>query len=599
MRLSLLALVLSAAAAMPRTPPKIDFDFVTTINQTTGRINSTIPTPPTPPVLKTIAVSEAKSVVGIIQPAAPPFNKRVENLFCNDPTMAGGVNQMELEPFFNETVCYNLPLGGAPPGSTQTDCLIHTLGELMPADGFAGYPRTGVYSNSTYVGTKTTPEGETITQWRSYHAGDGSIARVEGYTYNITLYTTWLYEVDDANHFHSINVTSLQVTTCLSGTIHPCPGPSTGNETHFTHTHFTGTVSPAPASDISVPTGVECVRLDAPPPGARTWAGPPPSKARDSTTHVNDARLIAAINSEPGLTWLAGETPYYAGERLSALPLMDTHYLGQLLALPPSPHHATLSASTASIPLAFDARTAWPACTSIGTIRNQGHCGSCWAFAAIEALADRTCIASNGTARPTLSAESLIDCDATDNGCKGGFLDNAWWALQKVGAMEDACDPYLHCDYPPLPNCSKPGGGDFFRARPPPAPPAVCPTTCTDGSVPKKHFADSAYAVAPPGDVAGIQREIMAHGPVEVGFFVYSDFQQYKKGVYKKSAAAKGPEGGHAVKVLGWGTDGGTDYWLVANSWSPAWGENGFFRIARGVNECGIETTPAAGLPKL
>lgn len=43
----------------------------------------------------------------------------------------------------------------------------------------------------------------------------------------------------------------------------------------------------------------------------------------------------------------------------------------------------------------------------------------------------------------------------------------------------------------------------------------------------------------------------------------------------------------------------GDDYWIVANSWSPAWGEDGFFRIARGTNECGIEMVPAAGLPKL
>lgn len=73
--------------------------------------------------------------------------------------------------------------------------------------------------------------------------------------------------------------------------------------------------------------------------------------------------------------------------------------------------------------------------------------------------------------------------------------------------------------------------------------------------------------------------------------------RRYKGGVYTKSAAAKGPLGGHAVKILGWGEDSGVPYWLVANSWSPHWGEKGFFRIKRGVNECGIETSPAAGLP--
>ena len=59
------------------------------------------------------------------------------------------------------------------------------------------------------------------------------------------------------------------------------------------------------------------------------------------------------------------------------------------------------------------------------------------------------------------------------------------------------------------------------------------------------------------------------------------------------------PEGGHAVKIVGWGTEDGTDYWLVANSWNTSWGLEGFFKIARGGDQCGIETMgpPYAGMP--
>ena len=90
----------------------------------------------------------------------------------------------------------------------------------------------------------------------------------------------------------------------------------------------------------------------------------------------------------------------------------------------------------------------------------------------------------------------------------------------------------------------------------------------------------------------------MTHGPVEVGFFVYMDFAHYKRGVYRRSSRAIRPVGGHAVRLLGWGEDPDAGpYWLAANSWSSAWGEGGFFRIRRGTNEAGIETTPAAGLP--
>lgn len=94
-----------------------------------------------------------------------------------------------------------------------------------------------------------------------------------------------------------------------------------------------------------------------------------------------------------------------------------------------------------------------------------------------------------------------------------------------------------------------------------------CPTTkCTDGTTALTHHrASNAYAVAKPGDVESIQRELIAHGPVEVGFQVFSDFHLYQTGVYSKSKTATGPEGGHAVKIIGWGVENGVDYWLVAN----------------------------------
>lgn len=83
---------------------------------------------------------------------------------------------------------------------------------------------------------------------------------------------------------------------------------------------------------------------------------------------------------------------------------------------------------------------------------------------------------------------------------------------------------------------------------------------------------------------------------METGFEVYHDFFNYKSGVYHHVSGELA--GGHAVKILGWGTDEeGTDFWICCNSWGPEWGENGFFRIK--MNEGGIDSSVWACTPEL
>ena len=93
-----------------------------------------------------------------------------------------------------------------------------------------------------------------------------------------------------------------------------------------------------------------------------------------------------------------------------------------------------------------------------------------------------------------------------------------------------------------------------------------------------------------------MQREIMAHGPIEVSYYIYSDFAQYRGGVYRRSAQARGPVGGHAVKLIGWGEEGGQPYWLAVNSWSPLWGEGGQLGL-RGVGGWCLPPVGGRGLP--
>jgi len=281
-----------------------------------------------------------------------------------------------------------------------------------------------------------------------------------------------------------------------------------------------------------------------------------------STKLVNDEVEIAKINSE-SRGWVAGHNEFFAGVTRGEA----KKYLGAIIVDDPSFPVLNHTLKATAIPAAFDSRTQWPGL--IHPIRNQAQCGSCWAFSASEALSDRFAIAT-GKASPVLSPEDLVSCDTTDMGCQGGRLQSAWTYLQNTGIVTDACFPY--------------GAGAGTAPQ--------CATKCADSEAFTKYKSKDAYQIK---GVEQIQTEILTSGPVQVAFSVYSDFMTYKSGVYHKAWWHLFPEGGHAVKLIGWGTDSGQDYWLVANSWDTTWGEQGFFRIRRGTNECGIESQVFAG----
>jgi len=226
--------------------------------------------------------------------------------------------------------------------------------------------------------------------------------------------------------------------------------------------------------------------------------------------------------------------------------------------------------SVSSVPSSFDARTKWSTC--IHPIRDQEKCGSCWAFSAAEVLSDRFCI--DGGKNIVLSPQDLVSCDHTNMGCSGGQLPATWEYLKSSGIVLDTCMPYTS------------GGGVS----------GTCPTTCTDGSAFTKYKAKSYSHIGgflPFGRVDKIATEIMNNGPVQAAFEVYQDFMSYKSGVYKHVTGSL--LGGHAIKVIGWGQENGSDYWLVANSWNTSWGLDGFFKILKGKDECGIESNVYAG----
>ncbi|CAJ1407802.1 unnamed protein product [Effrenium voratum] len=338
---------------------------------------------------------------------------------------------------------------------------------------------------------------------------------------------------------------------------------------------------------------------------------------------VNGKDRLNRINGEAGGHWTAAPYDFWKGVKVhEIIPSLGTE-IGPLKLPLAGPQPSFMRRA---LPDSFDARAEWPNCNSIGVIRNQGSCGSCWAMAAATVMTDRFCVAfemMNHTQKAktgtdfglgedlevlSLAPELLVQCDKTNNGCGGGRLDDAWRFLQTKGLPKESCAPYMHCPVPTQRSCDygweKRPYVPFRAAKEAAATAAkICEGHCEDGSPMEFFKVSQAFAAARPRDVGGMQRALLS-GPLEVAYFVFSDFMSYKSGVYFRTPGAYGPLGGHAVRMLGWGTEEAfgkkpMDYWLIANSYSPRWGMHGLFKIRRGTNECGIETTPAAGVPDL
>ena len=287
------------------------------------------------------------------------------------------------------------------------------------------------------------------------------------------------------------------------------------------------------------------------------------SPALDETRPVVSKEMIDEINSSQS-TWVAsdewvgemtvGEARQYANliERpMEGLPVRNWGALSRFL----------------TIPYHFDSREQWPNC--VKEILNQGQCGSCWAFGAAESLSDRFCIASSASENVILSPQYLVSCDWGCFGCNGGYPDEAWLYMKLKGLPTLNCVSY-HAEN------------------------GHCPKTCDDGSALKFYHAENVHLYL---DASSVQSAVLEHGPVETTMSVYEDFMSYKSGIYKHTTGKY--LGGHAIKIVGWGTETSTGkkYYIVANSWGTDWGENGYFNIY--VGNCGLGDTGVAGNPKL
>jgi cathepsin B len=296
-------------------------------------------------------------------------------------------------------------------------------------------------------------------------------------------------------------------------------------------------------------------------------------------------RLINTVNQDSTIGWRAGHNPYFEHRSIQGIHRMMGVVKNPALQLPDRAPFATSVIS--ALPQSVDLRTRRYGkrnhTNCIGPVLDQGECGSCWAFGAAEAISDRVCMKDGSFLQ--LAPLDLVTCDQMDGGCQGGDPGSAWQYAQQ-GLTTEKCFPYLTAEGGPIPTCP-PSQEPCLNFVDTPA----CPNSCADGSpLSRTHSVDQVYGVS---GVQQIMAEIDQHGPVEVAFTVYADFLTYKSGVYTYQSGDA--LGGHAVKMIGYGTEGGVDYWLCQNSWTTTWGDKGYFKIRRGTDECGIEDDVVAG----
>ena len=218
-------------------------------------------------------------------------------------------------------------------------------------------------------------------------------------------------------------------------------------------------------------------------------------------------------------------------------------------------------------------------------------------------MTDRSCIHSNGELKFHYSTQDLVSCcKSCGNGCDGGDIYSpfVFWLEEGIvsGGLYNSsqgCMPYK------MPACehhvkgNRPSCSDLNPKDLTPACKSKCESTYGKSYKQDKHFAKKAYILRKNSEE--MMYEIMTNGPLEGAFSVFEDFVHYKSGVYHHVAGSH--IGDHAIRVLGWGEEIGIPYWLVANSWDSDWGDNGFFKILRGSNECGFEMEMTGGIPKI
>jgi len=210
--------------------------------------------------------------------------------------------------------------------------------------------------------------------------------------------------------------------------------------------------------------------------------------------------------------------------------------------------------------LTAEPRVDWRENGIVPAIRDQGMCGSCWAFSAVSNI-ESVWARTKNTTLVALSEQQLTSCDTRDGGCNGGFMNEAFqWLLESQDGWIATAESYPY---------------DSAWGFAPP---------CKSNETLVKGARISGFKDLPKNETQ-IAQFVSSGSPVAVGLDATS-LEWYFGGIITECAST---EANHAVNIIGYDDTHNPPYWIVRNSWSTIWGEQGYVRIAKGSNQCLIQ----------
>jgi len=206
-------------------------------------------------------------------------------------------------------------------------------------------------------------------------------------------------------------------------------------------------------------------------------------------------------------------------------------------------------------------------------VKNQGQCGSCWAFSTVEEIETDWIMAGNSMIE--LSPEQIVQCDTVDQGCNGGDTVTAYQYVEKAGLETEAAYPYTSglSATAGSGSGSTPGSGSSGSG--------TCEYNAADVAV---NITGFSYGTTN-NDENTMMSSVASLGPMSV-CLATGGWQTYSSGIL--TASTCGTSVDHCVQVVGYNTASSQKYWIVRNSWATDWGIEGYIYVQLGANACDI-----------